>query len=39
MPWAMRAMRPARPTAAFDAKFANFVIDNDVFTRLVCEGV
>ena len=29
----------AKPTAAFDAKFGNFVIDPDLFTRLVYEGV
>jgi glyoxylase-like metal-dependent hydrolase (beta-lactamase superfamily II) len=29
----------ARPTAAFDAKFGNFVIDSGFFTRLVYEGV
>jgi glyoxylase-like metal-dependent hydrolase (beta-lactamase superfamily II) len=29
----------AKPTAAFDAKFGNFVIDPDFFTRLVFEGV
>jgi glyoxylase-like metal-dependent hydrolase (beta-lactamase superfamily II) len=29
----------ARPTAAFDAKFGNFVIDPGFFTRLVYEGV
>ena len=29
----------AKPTAAFDAKFGNFVIDPDFFTRLVYEGV
>jgi hypothetical protein len=29
----------ARPTAAFDAKFGNFVIDAGFFTRLVYEGV
>ncbi len=29
----------ARPTAAFDAKFGNFVIDPGFFTRLVFEGV
>ena len=29
----------ARPTAAFDTKFGNFVIDPDFFTRLVYEGV
>ena len=28
----------AKPTAAFDAKFGNFVIDPDFFTRLVYEG-
>jgi glyoxylase-like metal-dependent hydrolase (beta-lactamase superfamily II) len=29
----------AKPTAAFDAKWGNFVIDPDFFTRLVYEGV
>ena len=29
----------ARPTAAFDAKYGNFVIDPGFFTRLVYEGV
>jgi glyoxylase-like metal-dependent hydrolase (beta-lactamase superfamily II) len=29
----------AKPTAAFDAKFGNFVIDPAFFTRLVYEGV
>jgi len=29
----------AKPTAAFDAKFGNFVIDPGFFTRLVFEGV
>ena len=29
----------ARPTAAFDAKWGNFVIDPGFFTRLVYEGV
>ena len=29
----------AKPTAAFDAKFGNFVIDPPFFTRLVYEGV
>jgi glyoxylase-like metal-dependent hydrolase (beta-lactamase superfamily II) len=29
----------ARPTAAFDAKYGNFVIDPGFFTRLVFEGV
>jgi glyoxylase-like metal-dependent hydrolase (beta-lactamase superfamily II) len=29
----------ARPTAAFDAKFGNFVIDPGFFTRLVFDGV
>ena len=29
----------AKPTATFDAKFGNFVIDPDFFTRLVYEGV
>ena len=29
----------AKPTAAFDAKFDNFVIDPAFFTRLVYEGV
>ncbi|MFK4525245.1 glyoxylase-like metal-dependent hydrolase (beta-lactamase superfamily II) [Bradyrhizobium japonicum] len=29
----------AKPTSAFDAKFGNFVIDADYFTRLVYEGV
>jgi glyoxylase-like metal-dependent hydrolase (beta-lactamase superfamily II) len=28
----------AKPTAAFDAKFGNFVIDPSFFTRLVYEG-
>jgi hypothetical protein len=28
----------AEPTAAFDARFANFVIDPRLFTRLVYEG-
>ena len=28
----------AKPTAAFDAKFGNFVIDPAFFTRLVYEG-
>ena len=29
----------AGPTAAFDARFGNFVIDPGFFTRLVYEGV
>ena len=29
----------AKPTAAFDAKFGNYVIDGGFFTRLVYEGV
>jgi hypothetical protein len=29
----------AKPTAAFDAKWGNFVIDPGFFTRLVYEGV
>ena len=29
----------AKPTAAFDAEFGNFVIDPGFFTRLVYEGV
>ena len=29
----------ALPTAAFDARFGNFVIDPGFFTRLVHEGV
>ncbi len=29
----------AKPTAAFDAKWGNFVIDPDFFTRLVYQGV
>jgi hypothetical protein len=29
----------AKPTAAFDANFGNFVIDPAFFTRLVYEGV
>jgi glyoxylase-like metal-dependent hydrolase (beta-lactamase superfamily II) len=29
----------AKPTAAFDAKFGNWVIDSGFFTRLVYEGV
>lgn len=29
----------AKPTAAFDSKFGNFVIDPGFFTRLVYEGV
>jgi hypothetical protein len=29
----------AKPTAAFDAKWGQFVIDADFFTRLVYEGV
>jgi glyoxylase-like metal-dependent hydrolase (beta-lactamase superfamily II) len=29
----------AKPTAAFDAKYGNFVIDAGFFTRLVYEGV
>ncbi|MFA5956500.1 MBL fold metallo-hydrolase [Hyphomicrobium sp.] len=29
----------AKPTAAFDGKYGNFVIDPDFFTRLVYEGV
>ena len=29
----------AKPTAVFDAKFGNFVIDPGFFTRLVYEGV
>jgi hypothetical protein len=29
----------AKPTAALDAKWGNFVIDAAFFTRLVCEGV
>lgn len=29
----------AKPTAAFDAKYGNFVIDPGFFTRLVYQGV
>ena len=29
----------AKPTAAFDSKYGNFVIDSGFFTRLVFEGV
>jgi hypothetical protein len=29
----------AKPTAAFDVKFGNWVIDPGFFTRLVYEGV
>ena len=29
----------AKPTAAFDSKYGNFVIDPGFFTRLVFEGV
>jgi hypothetical protein len=29
----------AKPTAAFDARFGDFVIDGGFFTRLVYEGV
>ena len=29
----------AKPTAAFDAKWGQFVIDPGFFTRLVYEGV
>jgi hypothetical protein len=29
----------AKPTAAFDAKWGNFLIDPGYFTRLVYEGV
>jgi hypothetical protein len=29
----------AKPAAAFDAKFGNFVIDSAFFTRLVYDGV
>jgi hypothetical protein len=29
----------AKPTAAYDAKWGNFVIDPGFFTRLVYEGV
>ena len=29
----------AKPTAAFDAKWGNFVIDPGFFTKLVFEGV
>jgi hypothetical protein len=29
----------AKPTAAFDAKWGQFVIDPNLFTRLVYEGV
>jgi hypothetical protein len=29
----------AKPTAAFDARFGNFVIDPSFFTRLVYQGV
>jgi hypothetical protein len=29
----------AKPTAAFDAKWGNFVVDPGYFTRLVYEGV
>jgi hypothetical protein len=29
----------AKPTAAYDAKWGNFVIDPGYFTRLVYEGV
>ncbi len=29
----------AKPTAAFDARFGNFVIDPGFFTRLVYDGV
>jgi hypothetical protein len=29
----------AKPTAAYDAKWGQFVIDPDFFTKLVYEGV
>jgi len=29
----------AKPTAAFDAKWGQFVIDPGLFTRIVYEGV
>ena len=29
----------AKPTAAYDAKWGQFVISPDLFTRLVYEGV
>jgi hypothetical protein len=29
----------AKPTAAFDAKWGNFVVDAGYFTRMVYEGV
>ena len=29
----------AKPTAAYDAKWGDFVIDPDLFTRLVYAGV
>jgi hypothetical protein len=29
----------AKPIAAFDSKWGNFVIDSDFFTRLIYEGV
>jgi hypothetical protein len=29
----------ARPTASYDAKWNNFVIKADLFTRLVYKGV
>ncbi|HMH62776.1 MAG TPA: MBL fold metallo-hydrolase, partial [Bradyrhizobium sp.] len=28
-----------KPTAAFDVKWRQFVIDPGFFTKLVCEGV
>ena len=33
------AIVAAKPTAAYDAKWGNFVIDPPLFTRLVYEGV
>jgi hypothetical protein len=29
----------AKPTAAFDPKWDNFLIDSDFFTRLIYDGV
>ncbi|KQQ15718.1 MBL fold metallo-hydrolase [Methylorubrum extorquens] len=36
--WSLQEIVSARPTAAFDARWGNFVIDPALFTKLVHEG-
>ena len=36
--YSLDAIVAAKPTAAYDAKWGNFVINPALFTKLVCEG-